>query len=63
MHIAHMQAHEFRAPLTTIMGLMDLIKDDHYTLAPTYLEHLDHAVQNLDGKIRHIVNNINKVTA
>ena len=63
MHIAHMQAHEFRAPLTTIMGLMDLIKDDHYSLAPTYLQHLDQAVQNLDGKIKHIVQNINKVTA
>jgi len=63
LHIAHMQAHEFRAPLTTIMGLMDLIKDDHYTLSPTYLQHLDQAVQNLDGKIRHIVNNINQVTA
>jgi hypothetical protein len=61
--IAHMQAHEFRAPLTTIMGLMDLIKDDHYSLSPTYLQHLDQAVQNLDGKIRQIVSNINRVTA
>jgi hypothetical protein len=61
LHIAHMQAHEFRAPLTTIMGLMDLIKDDHYTLSSTYLQHLDQAVQNLDGKIRHIVDDINKV--
>jgi hypothetical protein len=63
LHIAHMQAHEFRAPLTTIMGLIDLIKDDDYSMSQTYLDHLDQAVQNLDSKIKHIVSDINRVTA
>lgn len=63
LHIAHMQAHEFRAPLTTIMGLIDLIKDDDYSMSQTYLDHLDQAVHNLDSKIKHIVSDINRVTA
>jgi PAS domain S-box-containing protein len=29
LSLAHIQAHEFRAPLTTIMGIMNLIKEDN----------------------------------
>jgi PAS domain S-box-containing protein len=55
LKIAHIQAHEFRAPLTTIMGLMTLIKEEN-DLAPTsYLEFLEQAVANLDEKIKSIV--------
>lgn len=55
LSIAHIQAHEFRAPLTTIMGLMSLIKEDDYALAAGYLPYLEMAVNNLDEKIRNIV--------
>jgi hypothetical protein len=65
LSIAHIQAHEFRAPLTTIMGLMSLIKDDDYALAEGYLPYLEMAVNNLDEKIRTIVidieNNVEKL--
>jgi hypothetical protein len=65
LSIAHIQAHEFRAPLTTIMGLMSLIKDDNYALAEGYLPYLEMAVNNLDEKIRNIVidieNNVEKL--
>ncbi|WP_158993648.1 GAF domain-containing protein [Mucilaginibacter sp. L196] len=55
LSIAHVQAHEFRAPLTTIMGLMSLIKDDGYEMAGNYLPYLEMAVNNLDEKIKNVV--------
>ena len=55
LSIAHVQAHEFRAPLTTIMGLMNLIKDDGYEMAGNYLPYLEMAVNNLDEKIKNVV--------
>jgi len=55
LSLAHVQAHEFRAPLTTIMGLMSLIKDDGYEMAGNYLPYLEMAVNNLDEKIKSIV--------
>ena len=58
LKIAHIQAHEFRAPLTTIMGLMDLIKQDCTIVNDEYFIHLDQAITNMDRKIRGIVNNI-----
>jgi PAS domain S-box-containing protein len=58
--IAHIQAHDFRAPLTSIMGLMNLIKEENYVAPKEYLELLEQAVQTLDGAIRHIVSNVDK---
>ena len=52
LKIAHMQAHEFRAPLTTITGMMDLIKAEDYKAPKEYFDLLENAVKNLDGKIR-----------
>lgn len=56
--IAHIQAHEFRAPLTTIMGLMYLIKEENYEAPSEYIELLEQAVDALDTTIRHIVRDI-----
>lgn len=61
LKIAHLQAHEFRAPLTTITGMMDLIRAEDYNAPKEYYELLESAVQNLDGKIREIVNNIDEM--
>ncbi|HVW97809.1 MAG TPA: GAF domain-containing protein [Mucilaginibacter sp.] len=58
LKIAHIQAHEFRAPLTSIMGLMGLIKDTEYQPPREYLELLDQAVTQLDEKIKSIVTDI-----
>jgi len=55
LQIAHIQAHEFRAPLTTIMGLMDLIKDETDAASIPYLQFLEQAIANLDDKIKNIV--------
>jgi PAS domain S-box-containing protein len=58
LRIAHIQAHEFRAPLTSIMGLMNLIREDDYSAPKEYLQLLEQAVEALDAKICNIVTNI-----
>ena len=63
LRIAHIQSHEFRAPLATIMGLMDLIKDDCPIAPNEYFLNLDQAITNLDRKIRGIVNDIEENVA
>lgn len=60
LKIAHIQAHEFRAPLASIMGMMSLIKEDDYKAPREYLQLLEQAVQTLDTTIRRIVNDIDK---
>ncbi|MGZ3776332.1 MAG: GAF domain-containing protein [Mucilaginibacter sp.] len=61
LKIAHLQAHQFRAPLTTITGMMDLIKAEDYKAPKEYFELLENAVKNLDGKIREIVDNVDNI--
>jgi PAS domain S-box-containing protein len=56
--IAHIHAHEFRAPLTSIMGLMTLIKEDDYKAPKEYFNLLDKAVLSLDEIIQRIISNI-----
>jgi PAS domain S-box-containing protein len=58
LKIAHIQAHEFRAPLASIMGMMSLIKEDDYKAPKEYLKLLEQAVETLDTTIRRIVSDI-----
>ena len=58
---AHQQAHEFRAPLTTITGMIDLIKAEDYNAPKEYYDMLENAVYNLDGKICEIVIDIDNM--
>lgn len=58
LKIAHIQAHEFRAPLTSIMGLMNLIKAEDYVAPKEYLELLEKAVYKLDDTIKRIVGDV-----
>lgn len=54
--IAFIQSHEFRGPLTSIMGLMNIIKDEEDTLSqPYYLQLMEEAVKKLDEKIHVVV--------
>jgi len=61
LKIAHMQAHEFRAPLTTVIGLLELIKDDDYDVSREYCEMFRNAAENLDLKIHEIVSNVDQL--
>lgn len=53
--IAHMQAHEFRAPLCTVKSVMDLIKLHNYNASKEYVVMLEEAVGALDDKICSVV--------
>jgi PAS domain S-box-containing protein len=59
--IAYIQAHEYRGPLTSIMGLMNLIKEDNYVAPPEYLRMMETVVNKLDAKIHEIINNVNNI--
>ncbi len=61
LKIAHLQAHEFRAPLTTITGMLDLIRAEDYQAPADYFELLENAVKNLDSKIREVVDNVDDI--
>ena len=54
MDIAFIQSHEFRGPVASIMGIMNLIKEEEYESPKEYLLLMEEAVQKLDEKI-HIV--------
>lgn len=53
--IAHFQSHDIRQPLTSIMGLINLIKDDGYRADKERLEMIEEAANDLDSKIHAIV--------
>ncbi|MXV17362.1 GAF domain-containing protein [Hufsiella ginkgonis] len=53
--IAYIESHELRAPVSSIMGIMDLIRSEHGEIPREYLELLDKAVHQLDEKIQKVV--------
>ncbi|MBX2907626.1 MAG: GAF domain-containing sensor histidine kinase [Taibaiella sp.] len=55
MDIADIQSHEFRGPLSTVLGLMYLIKEDGYNANREYLELMEEAIGRLDDKIHLVV--------
>ncbi|HEY4197612.1 MAG TPA: GAF domain-containing protein [Mucilaginibacter sp.] len=61
LKIAHVQTHEFRAPLTSILGMMDLIRAEDYDAPREYYEMLGDAVHHFDQKIQEIVSNVDNM--
>jgi GAF domain-containing protein len=55
MTIAFTQAHEFRGPLSTAMGFMQMIKDDDYKAEKEDLMMMEQAMNKLDEKIHLVV--------
>ncbi|MEZ5017987.1 MAG: GAF domain-containing protein [Flavipsychrobacter sp.] len=53
--IAHVQSHEVRQPLTSIMGIINIIKEDGYKADEDKLRMLEEAAHQLDNKIHEIV--------
>jgi len=53
--IAYIESHELRRPVASIMGLMNIFKDDDYTTTREELIMMEKAVGELDEKIRLIV--------
>ncbi len=55
MDIAFIQSHEFRGPLSTVLGFMQLIKEEGYKSDREYLELMEQAICRLDEKIHLVV--------
>ena len=56
LNIAHIHSHEYRKPVASILGLMDLIKAENYRPSKKYLLLMEQAVKELDEKIKKAVN-------
>lgn len=54
--IAEIQSHDYRAPVASIIGLMNLIIEDDYVASKEYLKMLNTSVNLLDEKIHKVVN-------
>lgn len=54
--IAYIQSHELRRPVASIMGLMNIFKAEDYTTSKEELQMMEKAVEELDEKIRLVVN-------
>lgn len=59
--IAQIQSHQVRGPLTSILGILNLIKEDGYMASREYLVLLEKAAIQMDENIRRIVA-VNKQT-
>ena len=59
--IAQIQSHEYRAPVSAILGVMELIKEENYEPNKEYLLLLEEAVKQLDEKIHSVVNYSNQL--
>lgn len=59
LKIAEIQSHDYRGPVATILGVMNLIEADHYLASKEYLMMLHTATTNLDGKIHEVVELVN----
>lgn len=57
--IAHLQSHELRKPVATILGLMEVLKLDHSPEMTEEMHMLEETTRELDEKIRMIVDMIN----
>jgi len=53
--IAHIQSHDIRQPLTSIMGLITTIKEDNYIVDKERLKMIEEAAHDLDEKVHDIV--------
>jgi hypothetical protein len=56
--IAFIQSHEVRRPVASILGFMNLFKANDYIVSKEELMMMEQAVNELDEKIREIVNQI-----
>jgi PAS domain S-box-containing protein len=53
--IAHIQAHELRGPLTSVQGLLELIKEEYCDMDLVYTRKLEEGLNRLDEKIKEII--------
>lgn len=59
--IAFIQSHEIRRPVASIIGLMDIIRNEGYSPSKEYLVLLEEATKELDEKIHKIIDETNEL--
>lgn len=59
--IAFIQSHEFRGPLCSVLSVMNLIKEEKYSVNKDYMLMMESAVHSLDEKICRVVGLANAV--
>jgi len=59
--IAEIQSHDYRGPVASILGLMNLIEAEDYVAPKEYLLLLQQAVKDLDEKIHEVVDVVSKI--
>ena len=55
LNIAYIQSHEYRRPVASILGLINVIKQDEYEFNKESLTMMENAVNELDEKINRVV--------
>lgn len=55
LKIAHIQSHQIRKPLASILGLMNIIKASNYVADRELLEKMDQVAHELDLRIRDVI--------
>jgi tetratricopeptide (TPR) repeat protein len=55
LKIAHIQSHEVRKPLASILGLMNVFREQNYEVGKEELLMVETSTQELDEKIRDII--------
>jgi PAS domain S-box-containing protein len=55
MKIAQLQSHQIRQPLTTMMGLINVIKEGYQTVDKAWMDMFETATENFDATIHSIV--------
>lgn len=59
--IAHVQSHEIRGPLSTVMSVMNMMSEEGYAEDKQYWPLLESSIKNLDEKVCSIVEITNNV--
>lgn len=60
--IGEIQAHDYRAPLATILGMLNLIEVEDYHVTKDYIIMLQTAANQLDKKIMEVIHIVNTET-
>ena len=55
MNISQVQSHDFRGPVASLMGIMNIIREEGYVAKEEYLMMRDESITKLDEKIHLIV--------
>ena len=55
LNISQVQSHDFRGPVASLLGLINIIREEGYTAEKEYLVMMEEAINVLDEKIHLIV--------